>query len=127
MKGRTSEEPALSLRREPLFVGLDKNSCFTLQEMTVEMVGNIFREVGNELNCKPNASGVNGGRRNSGVAVSKGCDKNGWSQLQAKKQFAHKARYGVSTFETTYDDGSNTTDTVPTQPTQVRCRWVESP
>ena len=33
------------------------------------------------------------------------------SQLQAKKQFAHKARSGVSTFETTYDDGSNTTDT----------------
>jgi len=111
VQGRTLEEPSLSLRREPMFVELDRESRFTLKEMTVETVGDIFREIGDEIGAKPGASGVNSGRRNSGVAVSKGCDKNGWSQLQAKKQFAHKARSGVSTFETTYDDGSNTTDT----------------
>jgi len=111
---------APELVREPLFVrmrasrakaGIAQHGWFTLEEMHAEEAGAVFSDLGDELAFKPNSSGINSGRRNSGVAVSKGLDAAGMSQLQAKKQFAHKAKSGVSTFETCYDDGSNTTDT----------------
>ena len=60
VQGRTLEEPSLSLRREPMFVELDRESRFTLKEMTVETVGDIFREIGDEIGAKPGASGVVG-------------------------------------------------------------------
>ena len=111
---------APELVREPMFVrlqgtnakdGVAKAGWFTCTEMQTEHAGAVFSELGEELAFKPHASGLNSGRRNSGVTLSKGLDAAGMSQLQAKKQFAHKAKSGVSTFETCYDDGSNTTDT----------------
>ena len=108
MQGERGYVP--ELRREPLFVRLDRLGHFTTVELHTDDVGGVFAELGEEMGLEPHASGLNSGRRNGVVGTSKALDARGQSQMLAKKLMQHKAKSGISTIEVCYDDSTDTSD-----------------
>ena len=101
----------LDLSKEPLFVELNKLMQYTVVEMRVESVAAVYRELSAELGAKPHAAdGVNCGRRNAAVALSRGLDEAGMGQMLVKQLMQHQGMQGTECFEAQYDDAPHSVD-----------------
>ena len=107
--GRVGQANAYDLSNEPMFVELNAEGRFTVGEMHTATAGAVYRELGEEMGTRPYSGGINSGRRNSAVALSRGLDEAGMGQMAVKKLMHHRGSTGTGTFEAQYDDSIHST------------------
>jgi len=101
---------APELLDEPLFVSQCRNGNFSTKELKAWAIGQMYAEVGDALCLKPGVSGLNSGRRNCSVTISKRLDETGRSAQLVKKIMNHRGILTSKTFDAAYDDSTATTD-----------------